>query len=54
MRMSPEIRMPFANVGSRVGSMGAAVIITVAYALFVVMVGIMFTEVLLAIVSAYS
>ena len=45
--------MPFAKIGS-VGSFIAAVIIAVAFMMFVVMTGIMFTEVLMAIVSAYS
>ena len=46
MRVSPLIHMPFANVGSRVDDVSAAVIIMGAYLLFLV--------VFLAFVSTHS
>ena len=46
MRVSPLIHMPFANIGSRIDDVSAAVIIFGGYALFLVA--------LLAFVSAYS
>ena len=51
MSVKPEPRTRFADVGSRIGSIIAAVLITVAYVVFVIMVGFMFTQVLLAIVN---
>lgn len=41
----------FADVGSRIGSIIAAMIIAVAYVVFVIMIGFMFTQVLLTIVN---
>jgi uncharacterized RDD family membrane protein YckC len=51
MDENPKPRARLADFGSRIGSIFAAVIIAAAYVIFVIMVGFMFTQVLLAIVN---
>lgn len=51
MHENPKPRPRFAHVGSRIGSIVAAVIIALAYVIFVIMIGFMFTQVLLMVVN---
>ncbi len=53
MRLTPEIRVPFANVRSRVAHTGASFATGVAYLLFVLMFLTILAEIFVSIMRAY-
>ena len=52
MRLTPEIRVPFANVRSRVAHTGASFAVMVAYLLFLLMFLTMIAEIFLVLMRA--
>ena len=54
MRLIPEIRVPVANIGSRVAHTGASFATGVAYLLFALMFLTMIAEIFLVIRRSYS
>ena len=52
MRLTPEIRVPFTNVRSRVAHTGASFAVMVAYLLFFLMFLTMIAEIFLVLIRA--
>ena len=54
MRLTPELRLPFANVRSRVAHTGASFAVMVAYLLFLLMFLTMIAEIFLVLMRALA
>jgi hypothetical protein len=54
MHLIPEIRVPFANVGTRVAKTGSSFAVTVAYLLFLLMFLTMIAEIFLVLMRALA
>ena len=54
MRLIPEIRVPFDNIGSRVANTGASFALGVAYLLFALMFLTIIAEIFLVLMRALA